>query len=113
MLTIEKLKEYGADTETGVARCLGAEDFYLELVNSVLPDTKLDELGAALKANDLDQAFDIAHALKGMYGNIAITPIFEPVNEMTELLRSRTQTDYSALLSKALAQKEKLVALAD
>ena len=33
MLTIENLKEFGANVEEGVARCMGLNDFYLKLVN--------------------------------------------------------------------------------
>ena len=38
MMTMEKLIEYGADTKDGLARCLGMEEFYLKLVNTMLGD---------------------------------------------------------------------------
>ena len=41
MLTIEKLKEFGANTEDGVGRCMGNESFYIMLVSSILNDKKL------------------------------------------------------------------------
>ena len=113
MLTIEKLKEYGADTDDGLKRCLNNADFYIRIVQSIIPDTRIDDLAKAIAANDLDSAFDIAHALKGIYGNIAITPIYKPVCEITELLRNRTNTDYSALLEEISAQKQKLVSLSE
>lgn len=111
MLTIENLKAFGANVTEGVSRCLNDESFYIDLVKSVIPDTRLDELEQYIAGKDLDKAFEVAHALKGMYGNISITPIYEPVCEMTELLRERKDTDYSALLAEAKAQKEKLVEL--
>ena len=113
MLTIEKLKEYGADTDDGLKRCLNNADFYIRMVQSIIPDTRIDDLAKAIAANDLDSAFDIAHALKGIYGNIAITPIYKPVCEITELLRNRTNTDYSALLEEISVQKQKLVSLSE
>ncbi len=36
MLTIDDLKTYGADTDTGLARCVGNEALYLRLVKSLL-----------------------------------------------------------------------------
>ncbi|MBR1392401.1 MAG: Hpt domain-containing protein [Ruminococcus sp.] len=113
MLDIQSLKEFGANTEEGIARCMGAEDFYLSLVGTVTGDKRLGELEKALAAKDLDAAFEHAHALKGMYGNLSLTPLFEPVNEMTELLRSRTDTDYSELLAKAKEKFAELRALAE
>ncbi|MBR5942682.1 MAG: Hpt domain-containing protein [Clostridia bacterium] len=113
MLTIEKLREWGANVDEGVARCMGSEDFYLKLVGMVLEDKQLGSLAEALSANDLDCAFGIAHALKGVYGNLSLTPVYAPINEMTELLRARTQTDYSALIAEALKQRAALEALAE
>lgn len=111
MLTIHNLREYGANVDEGVSRCLDDPNFYLELVKSVIPDKRIDELKELIAAKNFDKAFEVAHALKGMYGNIAITPIYEPISAITELLRSRQDVDYSELLTKAEAQKEKLVEL--
>ena len=111
MLTVQKLKEFGANVTEGVSRCLNDESFYIELVKSVIPDTRIDELEKYIAEKDLDKAFEVAHALKGMYGNISITPIYDPICEITELLRERKDTDYSALVAKAREQKEKLVEL--
>ena len=36
MITVEKLKSFGADTEDGIARCLDDEGFYLMLVQSAV-----------------------------------------------------------------------------
>ena len=108
MLTLEKLKEFGADTESGMNRCMNNEEFYIMLVNSVLPDNRLEQLERAVTDRDLDKAFEIAHALKGMYGNISLTPIYEPISQMTELLRSRTDTDYMPYILEAAAQKQRL-----
>lgn len=113
MLTIDSLRNFGADVKEGVSRCLNDESFYLDLVKSVIPDTRIDELEGYLAAKDLDKAFEVAHALKGMYGNISITPIYEPISEMTELLRARKDVDYSELLEKAKSRKQELVDLSN
>lgn len=108
MLTIEALRAYGADTDEGVARCMGMADFYLQMVGMALADDKTAELEAALEAGDLAHAFELAHAMKGVFANLALT---KPVSEMTELLRSRTETDYSALMAEIKTQFAALCAL--
>ena len=113
MLTIEKLRDFGADTEDGLKRCLDMEDFYLDLVKTSMDDSQLNELAAALDARDLNKAFECAHALKGVYANLSLTPLFKPVSEMTELLRSRTDTDYSGLLEQTRSALARLKALAE
>ncbi|MBQ1535550.1 MAG: Hpt domain-containing protein [Ruminococcus sp.] len=111
MLTTDKLRQFGANVDEGLMRCMNKEDFYIMLVEKVRQDSKLDILEKQLAHKDLDGAFDTAHTLKGMYSNLSLTPLTEPVSRMTELLRSKTDTDYSALLNEAKAQFEKLCAL--
>ena len=111
MLTIESLKEYGADVEDGLKRCMNFESFYLELVQTAINDTKIDSLENAVNSGNLTQAFEIAHAMKGMYTNLSLSPLSKPVIEITELLRNQTKTDYSGLLSEIRKQYTKLEAL--
>jgi len=100
MLTIEKLNEYGASTEEGLARCMGNEALYLRLVSSVPDQPDFDLLGERIEGKDLKGAFESAHAMKGVLGNLSLTPIYEKVCEITELLRSGTETDYQPLLDQ-------------
>ena len=107
-MNIETLKNFGANTDEGLARCFGMEDFYLKLVMTVPDEGNFDRLAEAIRANDLDTAFECAHALKGVLGNLSLTPIYDPVSEMTDQLRSRTQIDYSDRLDEILRQRELL-----
>ena len=108
MLTIEKLREFGADVDEALVRCMNKEDFYLMLVNKALDVNKMSELESQLNEKDYDSAFESAHTLKGMFANLSLTPLTRPVGEMTELLRSKTDTDYSALMTEAKLQFDKL-----
>ena len=109
MLTIEKLRAWGADVDEAMARCLNNEAFYLRLVDKGLQDPNFDRLKEAIAAGDLDRAFEAAHALKGVLANLALTPVLDPVREITELLRAGTQTDYAPLLAAIDEQKARLL----
>ena len=102
MLTIEKLKQLNVDTEEGLNRCLNREDFYLKLVDRAIHDQSFEKLEEALKEEDLDRAFEIAHSLKGVLGNLSLTPLYGKTVEITELLRSRTKMDYSELIEELM-----------
>ena len=108
MLTVERLKEYGADVDTGLARCANNEALYLRLVKICIEELKSCELGEALDAGDLDRAFDIAHKLKGGVNNLSLDPVSAPVNELTELLRGKTPGDYGELYGKITEEANKL-----
>ncbi|MBR1686527.1 MAG: Hpt domain-containing protein [Clostridia bacterium] len=113
MLTIENLRTWGANIDEGLQRCLNNEAFYLKMVGKLKGDTRLAQLREAIEAGDLKTGFEHAHALKGVLANLALTPVLDPVLEMTELLRAGTQTDYTALLSKAEAEMSTLQAMLD
>lgn len=113
MLTIDKLKEFGANTEEGLTRCMNMTEFYLKMVGKAMDGAHLEELEAAVNAKDLTRAFELAHAQKGVFANLSLTPLLGPVSEMTELLRAGTDTDYTPYLTEAKAQLEKLRALMD
>ena len=49
--------------------------------------------------------------MKGVSANLALTPLREPVSEITELLRSRTETDYAPLMERIEKEYEKLETL--
>lgn len=97
MLTVEKLKEYGADVEKGLPRCANNESLYLRLVKICIQEITADALGAALKKGDLERAFEVAHKWKGGVNNLALDPIAAPLCELTELLRTKTSGDYEKL----------------
>ena len=114
VLTVEKLKAFGANTAEGVARCVNNEAFYLRMVSKAMSDANYGKLEAAIHVGAKAAAFEAAHALKGVLGNLSLTPILEPVMEITELLRSRADANanYEAILERILMKKRELDLLA-
>lgn len=113
MITIDNLQQFGADTREGLGRCMNNEAFYLRLVNMGLTDKNFAGLEEAVRQGDRKSAFEAAHALKGVMGNLSLTPLFESISELTELLRADRDADYPALVARILQQREKLLQLQD
>ena len=111
MLTIEKLREYGANVEEGLNRCMNNEAFYLKLVNLFLMNNDFNKLKEAIDNNNLEEGFKAAHALKGVLGNLSLTPLSNIIYEMTELLRNKVQRDYNEFIINYQKEYDKLVAL--
>lgn len=114
MITIEKLIAYGADTKTGLARCMGNEGFYLRLVGMEMADPNFARLEKAAAEGETRAAFEAAHALKGAVGNLALTPLYDPLCEVTELLRNATgPVDTGDLIPAIRRALDELKALAE
>ena len=110
MLTIAKLQEYGVNTKEGLARCMGMEAFYFRMLGMGLKNDSFDKLEASLAAGNLEESFELSHALKGVVGNLALTPIYDPLAEMTEMLRAKKDADYVAMYKPIKEIRDKLVA---
>ena len=111
MITVESLKAAGANVEEGLARCLNKEDFYLKMVNMGLTNQNFQLLGPALEAKDFDRAFELCHSLKGVIGNLSLTPLYDLICTLTEMLRSNTDTDCTDIYSQIMTMQKKLLAL--
>jgi len=111
MITVEALKNWGADVKEGLGRCMNSEPFYLRMVGMIEADPNFDKCGAALEKGDLDGAFEAAHAMKGVYGNLSLTPMYTPASCLTEALRVRSGEDYAALYAELKQARDSFMEL--
>lgn len=111
MITIDGLKKLGVNTDEGIMRCMGNEQFYLRLVNMIPDEKSFDSLKTAVDNGDLQAAFEAAHALKGVLGNLSLTDMFDKCSEITELLRAKTEIDYTPLINQLLSMRDELDAM--
>ena len=112
MLTLEKMRDLGIDPTDGLTRCMNNEVFFFKMISMAVANDYFDTLGPALEKNDLESAFEAAHALKGVIGNLALKPIYEPLAEMTELLRAKKQADYISMYRPIKEIRDQLLVLA-
>ena len=120
MITLEALRAYGANVDEGLARCVKNEGLYLRLVGTLVKEPRFDELKQALESGDLTGAYEAAHALKGSLANLSLTPLSEPMAQLSDTLKARLQgvlpeggePDFGALLEKCVKAKEAFDAMA-
>ena len=114
VITLDTLRAFGADVDSGLARCMNNEAFYIRMVKLALSDPSgIEKLGAALAAKDVRSAFEAAHSLKGVYANLSLTPVFEPVSALTEIARAGSLDGTDELFGKFKEKYAELEALAD
>ncbi len=113
MLTIEGLDKLGANTGEGLSRCLGREDMYLRLVPKALNDENFEKLKSSINNGDLTTAFEAVHAIKGVSGNLSLTPIYKKAEELTTLLREKTEADYAVIADELITIRDKFKALCE
>ena len=111
MLTIEQLNDFGVNTKEGLTRCMNNQKFYFKMLKMGLSSDQFDKLGNAIEAGKNDEAFEAAHALKGVLGNLALTPIYNPLAEMTEMLRAGKDANYVEMYKPIMDLRNQLLAM--
>ena len=97
-MTKEELIAAGADYDGGLTLCMDNEEFYFKMIRKGLANERFDSLKKNLDDKNLDAAFEDAHALKGVVGNLHLTPLYKVVEAIVEPLRRRdSESDYQAL----------------
>lgn len=102
-----KLKEAECDVEGALARFLDDEDLYIQFYGELLKDEAFDNLGVALEDGRLSEAFEFAHALKGIVGNMGLTPMFNIVCDIVEPLRINSDEGVKENYKELLSLREK------
>lgn len=89
---------YGGDYDVTMSRFMGKETLYMKILGMMFQDENLKKLGTAIEENDLDAAFEAAHTLKGVAGNLGPTPFYDSVCRIVEPIRNREEReDYTQM----------------
>lgn len=92
-----------------LARFLGDKAFYCRLLAAVPQEADFAELGEALTRGDLKDAFEHAHALKGVLGNMGLTPMYDEACLIVEPLRAGGREGVDGYYRTLMEQREKLL----
>ena len=107
---VDVLREKGCDIDGAMGRMLGDSDFMLRCMRISLTQSEFEQLGEALGRKDAKEAFEYAHALKGVSGNVGLTPVYDAVVKLVEPLRNGNaeglEDAYRELLEKRAEMKE-------
>ncbi len=75
------------DVEGGLARLRGNEKLFKKMLMMFLASEEMAKFEAAMAADEYAAAGDIAHAIKGMSGNLSLTKVYETSAELMVQLR--------------------------
>lgn len=105
----QQLEENGADVETTLKRFMGNDAIYQKFLGKFPADPNYANLGSNIEAGAFEEAYKCAHALKGVVGNLGLTPIFNKVSELVEELRNKSSEEVDAARANELWQEIKTV----
>lgn len=77
----------GINYDTGVNRFCGNAEMFEKFLRKFLEDQTFAGLRTAISGNDADQAFQFAHTLKGVAGNLSLDSLLSALDPVVEALR--------------------------
>ncbi len=84
---LEELRELGVDTEDAVKRFAGKASIYEKLIKKFPCTVKEHIILPDFGDDEVDDAIEKTHALKGVSGNLLITPLYNGYSDIVRLLR--------------------------
>lgn len=87
------LVRLGVDLEAVLDVFCNNEEAYIVCLHKFAADKSYNCMLDAIRNNDVDKAFEAAHSLKGVSGNLGFTELFDEVAIITEVFRNKSM-DY-------------------
>lgn len=81
------LQAAGINYDEGVSRFAGKTELYEKYLKKFVDDASFPQLQDAMEQENYPEAFRQAHTLKGVTGNLSLTPLFEALSPLVEALR--------------------------
>lgn len=83
----DMLRLRGVDVDKALTRMKGNKEAYRNFLAEFFADSDFEALGEAIKAGNVQNAFEYAHGLKGMAANLGLDEVRGKLNVLVEILR--------------------------
>ncbi|MEG1641603.1 MAG: Hpt domain-containing protein [Synergistaceae bacterium] len=100
------LSEWGADVKSALERVIDDEELYAECLSDLICDKEFELLDSDIKNKTFEDTFSHLHALKGVVGNMGLTPLYNVVSDMTESFRAGDYSNYEEQYVRIQKEKE-------
>ncbi len=88
----KQLEDCGVDVDVALERFMGREAIFMKFIMKFTEDQNCMQIRDGLENRDVQMAFERAHSLKGVAGNLGVTSVYTLAAQVTDLLRGK-QTD--------------------
>lgn len=110
MSLIDELKDLGIDTEEALGRFMGNASLYERMLGKLTAAVSDNEVMPCFEAGNNDEALAKAHTLKGVTGNLSVTPLYSAYSDIVSLLRAGKPDEAKAQLELILPVQDKIIA---
>lgn len=107
---MEELEALGVNTKEGIDRVMGDQELYESMLAMFVESVKEPEVRKEdFDAADLDELIRQIHMLKGIAGNLSMTPLFEAYTRTLGLLRDNRPGEAKAVFEGLLPVQVQII----
>lgn len=105
----DDMRNLGANVDDALSRFMGNEALYLRMLAKLPKAIEESEVMPCFEEGDKEGALAKAHTLKGVTGNLSVTPLFDAYSEIVSLLRSDNVEEAKAKLEAILPKQAEII----
>ena len=106
---LEELQELGIDIKEALERFMNNKDLYKRMLLKFPPNVEKLPVLSFIDAGDNATALANAHTLKGVAGNLSLTPLFKGYTEIVALFRADKPQEARKILVDLLPVQEQII----
>lgn len=107
---LEELKGLGADVDDALNRFMNNEGLYKRMLAKLPLNIEKLEVLSFIESGDTKTALENAHTLKGVMGNLSLTPLYKAYTDIVASFRADKPEEAKAILLEAMPVQEKIIA---
>lgn len=89
----KQMEANGVDVDATLKRFMGKEAIFMKFIMKFADDQNCRQIRDGLENRDVQAAFDRAHSLKGVAGNLGIVPVYTLAAQIADLLREKQEDE--------------------
>lgn len=105
----DELKELGVNIDEALKRFMNNSALYIKMLGKLTSTVSELEVMPFLENGNYDKALENAHTLKGVTGNLSITPLYTAYTDIVALLRENNPEKAKSVLEGILPVQEKII----
>lgn len=109
MSMLNELKALGADIDEGLRRFMNNSAFYERMLGKFVESAESLEVMEYLESGDNEKALTNAHTLKGVTGNLSLTPLYKAYDEIVTLLRANDPEKAKQVMAATLPMQKEIL----
>lgn len=106
---VEKLLSLNVNIDETLERFVNNENLYFKCLGKFIDDNNYQTLKKAIEDKSVVDAFEAAHALKGVAANLGLSDLYKEVAVITEVFRSQSLDYDSDNLARIDIEYEKAI----